>query len=188
MRYSRLIFLAFFGLLTGISVAIFRITHWTGGNAIIKNGPWRGHDLSEVGKDNLLTARIAVAALFALRPDESLYLIAREDDEGMPLSSNDDYIITGIPLASRYWSITIYGEDYFLIPNEEGRFNFNMSNLKYESDSSFAIQVSSGRKPGNWLPSGLEGKFYLALRLYHPEKELRENIGTVQLPSIKKIR
>lgn len=187
MRYSRTILLAFFGLLTGISVAIFRITHWTGSDAIIKNGPWRGYDLSEVGKDNLLTARIAVAALYALRPAESLYMIARGDDEGMPLSSVHDYIITGIPLASRYWSITIYGEDYFLIPNEESRFSFNMSNLKYESDSSFAIQVSSERKPGNWLPSGNKENFYLALRLYHPAKELRENIGTVQLPSIKKI-
>ena len=184
MRYSRHILLILFGLLTGGSIALFRVTHWTGSDATIVNGSWRGRNLTDVGKNQLLTARVAVAVLYALRSDEALYLIAREDDQGRPLSAEHDYVINGAPIASRYWSITMYGDDYFLIPNEINRFSFNMRNLHYESDSSFTIHVSSKRKEGNWLPSEGKGRFYLALRLYHPEKELHENIAGANLPSI----
>ena len=187
MRYSRYILLLLFGLLTGVSIGIFRITHWTGDDATIINGSWREHNLANVGTDRLLTARIADVVLYALRPDETLYLIAREDDEGKPLRAEHDYVIRGVPLRARYWSITMYGDDYFLIPNEAGRYNFNMMNLKYESDSSFTIHVSAKKKEGNWLPSGSSRRFCLALRLYEPDKELYENIRTVRLPSIQQV-
>ncbi len=187
MRHSRTILLVLFGLLSGASIAIFRITHWTGADATIVNGSWRGHNLVDVGKEKLLTARIAVTALYALRPDETLYLIAREDDQGRLLFSEHDYIIKGVPIASRYWSITLYGEDFFLMPNEINRYNFNMRNLHYESDSSFAIHISSKKEEGNWLPSGNKGKFCLALRLYLPEKKLYDSIKTVHLPSIQRV-
>ncbi|HXH18499.1 MAG TPA: DUF1214 domain-containing protein [Chitinophagales bacterium] len=187
MRHSRTLLLILFGLLTGSSIAIFRITHWTGSDATIVNGPWQGHYLTDVGKGRLLTARIAVSMLYALRQDETLYLIARNDDEGRPLSSEHDYVIKGAPLAARYWSITLYGSDYFLQPNKLNRYNYNMASLKYEPDSAFAIHVSMNEKKSNWLPVGREGRFCLALRLYHPEKELYDNIRTVQLPSIQRL-
>jgi len=187
MRHSRTLLLLLFGLLTGASIAIYRITHWTDSDAAIVNGSWRGHNLSNVGDNRLLTARVAVSVLYALRQDEALYLIARQDSEGRLLSSGHDYLITGVPIASRYWSITIYGDDYFLIPNEAGRYNFNKMNLHYQSDSSFTIHVSSQPKDGNWLPSGKTGVFCLALRLYHPEKELYENIQSAKLPVIQRV-
>lgn len=187
MRYSRHLLLIVFGLLTGASIGVVRITHWTGSDATMVNGPWRGHNLTDVGTSRLLTARVAVAALYALRSDEALYLVAREDDRGMALSAQHEYVIKGVPIPSRYWSITMYGEDYFLIPNKINRYGFNRANLHYQSDSSFVIHVSSARKEGNWLPSEGEGRFYLVLRLYHPVRELYENIGTAKLPSVQRL-
>lgn len=147
-----------------------------------------GHNLSEVGTSQLLTARIAVAALFALNPKEVIYLVAKDDSDGNELSSENEYVIRGVPLDARYWSITFYNHDYFLIPNEDNRFSYNLHNVKYESDSSFVINISSQRKEHNWLPSGNDGQFYLAIRMYHPGASVYNNLETIQLPTIEKVK
>lgn len=140
----------------------------------------------DVGKDPLLTARIATVALYALRPDEAIYLFANEDDKGRPLSSEHDYVIRGVPVDARYWSITLYGDDYFLVPNEIKRFSCNMNNLHYESDSSYVIPISSSKKEGDWIPCGKSGKFHLALRLYNPEPHVYSDIEKIPLPVIQR--
>jgi hypothetical protein len=175
------------GMIMGAGIALYRITHWEGKDATIINGSWHGQQLNNVGKDPLLTARIAVAALFALRPDETIYLVAKEDTDGKLLSGKHDYLVTGVPIAARYWSITLYGEDYFLVPNDSNKFNFSIMDLTEEQDSTFNFIISARSQEGNWLPSGKEGNFYLTLRLYHPDSSLVENITTAALPVIKRI-
>ena len=187
-RKGNLIILIALSFISGICIAMYRVTHWTGADAVIKNGAWMGQNLNDVGDDRLLTARIAVAALFALRSEEVIYLVANADDEGKPLDAQHEYVIKGTPMDARYWSITLYGEDYFLVPNEANRFSFNMMNLHYEKDSSFVIKISADADDGNWLPAGEKGNFYLALRLYHPQKDLVENIETVKLPVIQRVK
>lgn len=188
MKKLNIILLILAGLLAGSGVAYYRIHHWTGKDATIQNGCWKGNNLAEVGKNQLLTARIAVATLYALNPSEVIYLVAQEDSKGEELSSENDYVIKGIPLDARYWSITLYGEDYFLVPNEANRFAFNLHNVVYESDSSFVINISSLKKEHNWLPSGKEGKFYLTIRMYHPQEHIYKDIQSVQLPTIEKVK
>jgi len=176
------------GLILGSGVAIYRITHLTDKEASIVNGSWMGQNLGEVGNDHLLTARVAVAALFALNPKEVIYLVAKSDAKGNELTSENDYVVKGVPLDALYWSITFYDDDYFLIPNEENRYSFNVHNVKYENDSSFVIHVSSHRKDHNWLPSGTGGKFYLVLRMYVPGASVYNHLKEVQLPTIEKVK
>lgn len=186
MQKSSLILLILIGLLSGWGIAYYRIHHWTGKDATIENGCWRGQNLAEVGTNQLLTARIAVATLYALNPSEVIYLVANSDSKGEELSSENDYVIKGIPLDARYWSITLYAEDYFLVPNEADKFSYNLHNVRYESDSSFVINISSLKKEHNWLPSGDKGKFYLTIRMYHPQEHVYKDIQSVQLPTIEK--
>lgn len=188
MKKSTVILLIIIGLLAGSGVAYYRIHHWTGKDATIVNGPWQGNNLAEVGKNQLLTARIAVATLYALNPSEVIYLVAQEDSKGEELNAENDYVIKGIPLDARYWSITLYGEDFFLVPNEAAKFSYNLHNVRYESDSSFIITISSLKKEHNWLPSGKSGKFYLTIRMYHPQEHVYKNIESVQLPTIEKMK
>ena len=188
MKKSTFILLILIGLLCGWGIAYYRIHHWTGKDATIQNGCWKGNNLAEVGKNQLLTARIAAATLYALNPSEVIYLVAKEDSKGEKLSSENDYVIKGTPLDARYWSITLYGEDYFLVPNETNRFSYNLHNVKYESNSSFVINISSLKKEHNWLPSGDKGKFYLTIRMYHPQEHVYKNIESVQLPIIEKVK
>jgi len=186
LKKTIIILLILAGLLTGWGIARYRITHWTGKDATIQNGCWKGQNLAEVGKNQLLTARIAVATLYALNPSEVIYLVAKEDSKGEELNSENEYVIKGIPLDARYWSITLYGEDYFLVPNEANKFSYNMNNVKYESDSSFVINISSLKKEHNWLPGGKSGKFCLTIRMYHPQEHVYKDIESVQLPVIEK--
>jgi hypothetical protein len=188
LKKSTPILLIIIGLLVGSGIAYFRIHHWTGKDATIVNGPWRGNNLAEVGKNPLLTARIAVATLYALNPSEVIYLVATTDSKGEELNAENDYVIKGIPLDARYWSITMYGEDYFLVPNRAGKFSYNLDNVKYESDSSFVINISSLKNEHNWLPSGDKGKFYLTIRMYHSQEHVYKDIQAVQLPTIERVK
>lgn len=188
MKKSTVLLLIIIGLLVGSGIAYYRIHHWTGKDATIVNGPWQGNNLADVGKNPLLTARIAVATLYALNPSEVIYLVAQKDSKGEELNAENDYVIKGIPLDARYWSITLYGDDYFLVPNEADKFSYNLHNVKYESDSSFVINISSLKKEHNWLPSGKSGKFYLTIRMYHPQEHVYKDIEKVQLPTIEKVK
>jgi len=175
------------GVLCGTGIAIYNIKYWSAGDATIVNGSWVGKNLNKVGTDRLLTARIAVSALFALNPKEVVYLIAKDDKDGNELTAENDYLIKGIPLDARYWSITLYDENYFLVPNTENRYSYNLYNVSYESDSSYLIHISSTRKNKNWLSAGNKGKFYLAIRMYHPEKSVYNHLNKIQLPVIEKV-
>ncbi len=188
MKKGKIILLVLIGLLVGSGIAYYRIHNWTGKDATIVNGPWQGNNLAEVGKNQLLTARIAVATLYALNPSEVIYLVAQTDSKGEELSSENDYVIKGVPLDARYWSITLYGEDYFLVANDADRFSYNLHNVKYEGDSSLIINISSLKKDHNWLPNGKTGKFYLTIRMYHPQEHVYKDIESVQLPTIEKLK
>ncbi len=188
MKKTKIILLVLTGLLIGSTIAYYRIHQWNGKDTTIENGCWKGQNLAEIGTNQLLTARIAVATLYALNPSEVIYLVANEDTKGEELNSKNDYVIKGIPMDSRYWSITLYSEDYFLVPNEADKFSYNLHNVSYESDSSFIINISSLKKEHNWLPSGKEGKFYLTIRMYHPQEHVYKNIESIQLPTIEKVK
>lgn len=175
------------GIICGSGIAIYKIKYWSANDATIINGSWIGQNLTEVGTNRLLTARIAVSALFALHPKEVVYLIAQNDKDGNELTAENDYLIKGIPLDARYWSITLYDENYFLVANEDNRYSYNLYNVKYESDSSFIMHVSSKRKNKNWLPAKNKGKFYLAIRMYHPETWVYKHLNEITLPTIEKV-
>jgi hypothetical protein len=188
LKKSAVILLILIGLLIGWGIAYYRIHHWTSNDATIVNGAWQGDNLAQVGKSPLLTARAAVATLYALNPSEVIYLVAQQDSKGEELNAENDYVIKGIPLDARYWSITLYGEDFFLVPNEADKFSYNLDNVKYETDSSFTINISSLKKEHNWLPSGKSGRFYLTIRMYHPQEYVYKDIESVQLPTIEKVK
>lgn len=184
------IFLAvFLGLCIGSGVAVYRISHWSDADATIVNGAWNANRHMEMGKNRLLTARIATAATFALDPSEAVYMVAEGDTKERRFDAAYDYIIEGKSewLNARYWSITMYAPDFFLVPNDVDRFSFNMMNATVADDGSFRIVISPHQREGDWLPSVQEGGFYLLLRLYHPEPAFFEHLDSVPLPVITRV-
>lgn len=152
-------------------------------------GPWQTSLVTgSVDADIYTRARIAIGGLFALNRAEAIYFGASQDDDHKPLRARCSYVVEGRPVAARWWSITAYADDHFLIPNAANRFSYNMGNLKLGPGGTFKVMVSPSEQPGHWLPTGDgSGGFNLLFRLYNPAPEIAANPRTAQLPSIKPI-
>ena len=174
-------------LLIGVGSAVWAIESISKVQAI-KVGAWTSNPLfGSVQADMYLRAVIARIALFALSRTEAIYYIAFADDNGEPLRPECDYILEGGDLPARWWSITAYDKDHFLIPNDLDRYSSNMKNLRRDEQGRFKIHLSRTPKEGNWLPAAKEETMSITLRAYNPAPALRENMGSAELPRITKV-
>ena len=155
----------------------------------IKDGAWTTHPLiGSVQANMYLRATIARIALFALSRTEAIYYNAFTDEEGEPLRPECDYIIEGGDLPARWWSVTAYDKDHFLIPNALNRYSYNMKNLRGDGQGRYKIYLSQTPKDLNWLPAAQQGTISITLRAYNPAQALAENMGSAELPRIMKVR
>lgn len=153
----------------------------------IKNGPWRTSLLAgSVLADPYTRAAVAQSGLLALNHSEAVYFLARTDGAGRPLKGACNYVLQGGPLPARWWSITAYGSDYFLIENRKERYSYTGKELLPEGEGRFVLSVSALRKPEPWLPVGEQGHFSLLLRLYNPAAEVAADPAQADLPSIRR--
>jgi len=154
-------------------------------NLQVKNGPWRTDPLIGSRDAGLYTRLlISLGGTLALNKSEAIYYTADTDDEGNPLKTRCSYRISGGSLASRWWSITLYGEDMYLVKNDPERYSYNPKTLKWDKDGKYAIYLSQKEKSGNWLPTGEGDSFNLLLRLYRPKPEVLEKLHSIELPKI----
>jgi hypothetical protein len=148
------------------------------------------------------------------------YLILTRDQAAYPgytlpgaLSGSDRFTITkdeayivrfpsGQPQLKRtgFWSLTIYGEDQYLIPNELGRHNIgDRSGLIYEDGTpinnsvgkEFRILIQAAdvrpqeKLASNWLPAPSGGgTFMMSFRFYGAEESMLN--GTWEYPLVTK--
>jgi hypothetical protein len=154
----------------------------------ILNGPW-STSLTFGSKTTGVyeKAIVATIGLFALNKTETVYYSAFTDSKGETLNSKYSYRIEGENIDTRWWSLTVYGEDSFLIPNKYKLYSYSMNNIKRESDGRYIIYLSKKQQKENWLPSGdNEQNLSLTLRLYNPSPAVYENLETIRLPRIIK--
>lgn len=171
-------------LLIGTSSAFLAVDHYYE-SGWISNGAWRTNLAIGSEEAGMYTrAMISLHALFALNKSEAIYFSAFTDDDGMPLRSSCDYRIEGKDLPARWWSITVYGSDHFLIPNEQNRYSYTMMNVERNADNSWSIYLSPEPKSGNWIPTDNQDQLYITLRLYNPEPVVYEDPAGIELPKI----
>ncbi|MCD6582756.1 MAG: DUF1214 domain-containing protein [Desulfuromusa sp.] len=178
--------LLFLALLIGVgsSYSYLKYFHQSGW---ISNGPWKtnlGMGLADTGMyDRAWTALFSVFS----PSNVNVYYKGYTDEDGEKLQASCNYRIEGKEIDSRWWSLTAYMEDGFLIPNEEKRYSWNKYNFQNEGNGQFVINLSKEREEINWIPLGdYTGGLSLTLRLYHPGKAFYENPETVELPKIIK--
>lgn len=186
MKILKTLLLLVLALLVGAGIAVYRIADFERSDAFFHNGSWMGSKNLPLGKDPLLTTQITVFALFALPSEEAIYLFAKRDRNNEIFNSSNDYTISGNihQISAKYWSITAYGSDLYLMPNTLNRFGFNNSNIKTDSLGNFTISVSHQPRSGNWLPTPDHASFNLVLRIYKGNKHLLERLDTTSLPEI----
>lgn len=114
------------------------------------------------------------------RPEDAIYPISLKDAQGHAYdASKHDYVIRlekdHWPPAEAFWSLTLYDDDLFFVPNALNRFELSTRN-RFVTGPDGAIELYlQAKSPGkakepNWLPAP-EGTFKLVLRLYDPSSK-----------------
>jgi len=155
----------------------------------IKNGPWfTSSAIGATTSDPYTRAQVALTGLLALNKSEAVYYTATQDSAGDPLRGACTYEVTGRNLAARWWSLTAYGSDHYLISNEAERYSYNVASLglRFAPIAKWRITVSSEEQSTNWLPVKQDDFFSLTLRLYNPSAQIIDNLASVGLPEIKR--
>jgi hypothetical protein len=143
--------------------------------------------------DWLFRAMQALAGFLANDPEEAIYLSAKTDGEGKPLSGANRYVIRfekdGLPPVKAFWSVTMYNMKYNLVANPINRYSLgDRSGMKTDKDGSLTIYVQKDSpgadKEANWLPAP-EGEFFFFLRTYLPGEALVNQ--TWQPPSLTRV-
>jgi hypothetical protein len=131
------------------------------------------------------------------RPQDAVYPLSQKDAEGHGYDgSTNKYVMRfekdQLPPVDAFWSITLYDEDFFFVPNALNRYELSQRNsFVSNGDGSvdFYLQPESPGKEreANWLPAP-KGKFQLVLRMYGPKKTAPTIVdGSWTPPPVKRI-
>lgn len=141
---------------------------------------YRTKDLGKYGTQYLLRAIIAHIGLGANIPEDAVYCNTFSDEDNNDLVGTNNYVLhfeaDELPPVNAFWSLTLYDEESFLVPNEINRYAIrDRDSLKFNDDGSLDIYIQSvkpeSEKVSNWLPAA-KGKFNLTLRLYWPKESV----------------
>lgn len=183
-RILKWLVIAITGVVLGLGSAALALTQMVKQSGIAV-GAW-STPLDAGGADRGLYTRAAVAvgAVLALNRSETIYFFASSDDSGQALDADCDYVLEGGDLPARWWSITLYAGDHFLIENAANRWSYSGATVAKEADGRFRITISRNEQPGNWLPSGKAPSLVLATRLYNPSAEVAADPTKAPMPTI----
>ncbi len=140
-------------------------------------------------QDPYLRYVISVWAVMALPRQETIYFGTDRTDKGEELLCQYDYMMEGNKdIDTRWWSITVYDEGGWLIPNPGDLYSINSNTIKTDPDGKYRIYLSRTEKEGNWLPLGGSNKFQMNFRCYNPGVSIFNAPGKVELPGITRVK
>lgn len=177
-----------FALVVGVGTAWWRVQQGLGSGGV-QSGPWETNaHIGAPTADAALRAGVAVAGLLALHRSETVYYTAQRDADGAPLTSNCVYRLTGSDPPARWWSITAYGDDHYLIPNPQHRYSVAKTTVAREADGRFTVRVGGPPAARNWIATaaGVPQRFSLTLRLYNPDEAVTRDLTAVPLPRLER--
>ncbi|HXX02815.1 MAG TPA: DUF1214 domain-containing protein [Xanthobacteraceae bacterium] len=91
---------------------------------------------------------------------------AHTDDAGNAFDGRCTFVVSGMTPAARYWTLTLYDAQGWLVANSLDRHGFTSAEILRQPDGRFAISVGPRARSGNWLPTGGIEQFVLVWRLY----------------------
>lgn len=169
------------GIVLGGGLAIYQVRNGGLGNDIAI-GPWTtGRDIGTADADMKTRAIVALRGLLALPKEEARYFTASTDSAGRPLSGKCSYTIAGGAIEARWWSITLYDRQGWLIPNRWHRHSIGSARVPAgnpdDAANGWTVTVSPDQSAGLWIPTATDGPFELTLRAYRPRGTLASNPG-----------
>lgn len=138
-------------------------------------------------------AFITWIGLGANRPQDAIYPTSEGPDVLQKYDGKKKYVLHfakgELPPVQGFWSLTMYDESYFFVPNALHRSNLSQRDkLVTNQDGSIDLWIqheSPGKaKEANWLPAPA-GRFVLMMRMYWP-REKRPSIldGSWKIPRV----
>lgn len=188
---------------TGISMAPklgqHTISGWredgvTAGDFVSKNGWAYTTKAGNYGTNYRQRAFVTEVGVGANLPEDAVYLTSDSTDRKQKYSGTTKYIMHfdkgQLPPARGFWSLTMYGSDYYFVDNPLNRYTLSARDTFIENpDGSTDIYLQADSpgpdKEANWLPAPRD-RFSLMLRLYWPtEKKPSILDGTWHIPPVK---
>lgn len=150
-------------------------------------GPWvTGRDFGTAQASRYTRAVVALRGLLALPATEARYYTAATDDRGAPLDGARRYIVTGGPLPAKWWSLTLYDREGYLVPNKPGIYSVGSAGLPAAEAANWRVMIAPSAQSGHWLPTGGIARVELTLRAYLPADHGAGDFTAAQLPRIAK--
>ncbi len=173
-------------VILGLGSAYYVARYAVQGEALVANGPWVTNlETGGTDADIYTRAFVALTGLLALNKSETIYYNATADSDGNALDGRCSYRIEGRDPDARWWSMTVYGRDHYLVDNPSKRYSVSQTTVTREPGGSFVVRLSTVEETGNWIATSPDG-FQVTLRLYNPGVSVREEPGSVPLPAIVK--
>ena len=156
-------------------------------DGMVEIGPWQtGKSFGTVDASTLTRAKVALSGLLALPAKEAMYFTAQKDSDGRALDGRCNYVVRGGKLDGRWWSVTLYEGEGWLVKNAAKRWSVPASAVAVDDAGGWSFIVSPSAQSGTWLPTGSVPKFDLTLRLYHPSATTIQSPETARLPTIER--
>jgi hypothetical protein len=157
------------------------------GRSNVSDGPWKTNLAAGSTQSNpYQRAFVAIHGLFALNRTEAVYYTAATDSGGHRLDGSCRYEVTGHEPDARWWSITAYGADEYLIPNTADRYSVVKTTVAREANGGLVVQIGGVASGDNWIPVE-RGPFTLTLRLYNPGPDIQFDPAHAPLPALTKV-
>lgn len=150
---------------------------------------WRTNpDIGSKAADPFLRAVIARYGLLALSSEETVYFARGGTSDGDELTQRCSYQVTGADPNARWWSLTLYGEDQFLLDNGDAAWSVDRTRVKRDADGAFRIRIAPERgNADNWISNRGADRFSLALRLYNPDADIIAQPSSARLPAVERV-
>lgn len=135
-------------------------------------------------------ARVAINGPLGLSPKEAVYFVALQDSDGAPLNSSCTYRVSGQPIDTRWWSLTLYDSvTQHYVPNVENRSSWNSVSTPRTENGDWVLNVAPTPQNAPWLPSQEtpDQSFDLMLRVYNPSDATRAVLPNIDLPVVERV-
>ena len=151
----------------------------------ITNGPCStGEGVGSADATRMTRASISLRGLLALPDSEAIYFNAATDSDGNALDGACNYTVRGGAIDARWWTLTAYDPDGYLIADDGKRYSYGSSKLAPDIQDDW--QVTVGPSVSDSIATDPAAPFQLTLRAYHPSQALLETRASTALPQIEK--
>lgn len=153
----------------------------------INNGPWHtGADIGTADASVSTRATVALRGLLALPEREAIYFNATKDSAGRTLEGRCSYRVSGGAIDARWWSLTLYDAQGYLIPNPASVYSVGSGAMSTEEAAQWQVDIGRAKTGAHWIAMPDDQRFELTLRAYHPSADLLARRGSIALPRIER--